>query len=152
MSDDRLAAAPRSALSRSALSPSAPWRSALQPEPNVTPMIDVLLVLLIIFMFLVAMNQPRRIDLQLPDPRAERPSGGAPSIVLEVLPGGGYAVNHAPVAHEALGSYLRTLYAGRPDKILFVQGDPRVRYQDVFEAMDVARGAGVRVIGIPPKR
>ena len=131
--------------------PAAP--SALSPEPNVTPMIDVLLVLLIIFMFLVAMNQPRRIDLQLPQPAPAPPTErAAPSIVLEVRAGGSYAVNRTPVAREVLGSYLRALYADRPQKILFVQGDPRVRYQEVFEAMDVARGAGVRVIGIPPRR
>ena len=133
-------------------SPATPSLSLPQAEPNVTPMIDVLLVLLIIFMFAVAMNQPRRIDLQLPEPTAEPRTRTAPSIVLEVLPGGAYAVNHTPVAHAALGSYLRALYAGRPEKVLFVQGDPRVRYQDVFEVMDVARGAGVKVIGIPPKR
>ena len=127
--------------------PAAP--SALSPEPNVTPMIDVLLVLLIIFMFLVAMNQPRRIDLQLPEPAAEPSESAAPSIVLEVFPGGGYAVNRAPVAREALGPHLRALYADRPQKILFVQGDPRTRYQEVFEAMDVARGAGVHVIALP---
>ena len=141
MPGDRSSAAPH------ALIPSAP-----SPEPNVTPMIDVLLVLLIIFMFLVALNQPRRIDLQLPEPTGERSESAATSIVLEVGPGGSYAVNRAAVAREALGPHLRALYAGRPEKVLFVQGDPRVRYQEVFEAMDVARGAGVRVIGIPPRR
>ena len=137
---------------RPSAAPNALAQGALSPEPNVTPMIDVLLVLLIIFMFLIAMNQPRRIDLQLPEPSAAPGATAAPSIVLEVLPGGSYAVNRAPVAREALGPHLRALYADRPQKVLFVQGDPRVRYQEVFEAMDVARGAGVRVIGIPPRR
>jgi biopolymer transport protein TolR len=125
--------------------------SGLTNEPNLVPMIDVLLVLLVIFMLMVPMNR-RVIKLQLPDPN---PSPNAEPdqsvIVLEVVPGEEYRVNSIPVRKDGLADRLREIYDPRPDKIIFVKGDPAVTYQDVMAAMDVARGAGVRIIGIPPK-
>jgi biopolymer transport protein TolR len=101
--------------------------SALTNEINVTPMIDVLLVLLIIFMMVIPMSR-KAIDLQLPDPTPDDTNSGPPpsQIVLEVLPGNTF-------------------------KIIFVKGDPTVKYSDVINAMDVARGAGVKVIATTPK-
>ncbi len=123
----------------------------LNADPNVTPMIDVLMVLLIIFMVIVPSSR-KALDVQLPDPT---PQPGAPStnsqIVLEVLPGGTFSVNKQPVAASGLAQRLKEIYDPRPDKIIFIKGDPRVTYQDVVRAMDVARGAGVKVIGVPPK-
>ena len=72
-------------------------------------------------------------------------------IVLEVLPGPTFQVNKKPVDKAGLGQYLKETYAPRPEKILFIKGDPDVTYQDVIFAMDVARGAGVLVIGATPK-
>ena len=68
-----------------------------------------------------------------------------------MLPGGQFAINKAPVTKEGLGARLKEIYDPRPEKIMFVKGDPTVKYQDVIWAMDVSRGAGVKVIGIPPK-
>jgi biopolymer transport protein ExbD len=121
---------------------------ALTNEPNVTPMIDVLLVLLIIFMAAIP-SMRKSIDVQLPDKRASVPRDGEASIVLEIDAAGAYSVNHTPVAHDALASHLRSIYDGRPAKVLFVKGDRHLRYADVVAAMGVARGAGVRVLGIP---
>ena len=53
--------------------------------------------------------------------------------------------------HAGLGQRLKEIYENRPEKILFVKGDPDVTYQDVIFAMDMARGAGVKVIGAAPK-
>ncbi len=123
----------------------------LTSEPNVTPMIDVLMVLLIIFMVIVPSSR-KALDVQLPDPNpAPTTSTPTSQIVLEVLPGGQYTVNKQPVQGAALAQRLKEIYDPRPDKIIFIKGDPRVTYQDVVRAMDVARGAGVKVIGVPPK-
>ena len=123
----------------------------LTNEPNVTPMIDVLLVLLIIFMLVVPMSR-KAIDLQLPDPSEQQSSETPPpQIVLEVFPGEKFAVNKEPLTKANLAARLKEIYDGRPEKIIFVKGDPKVKYSDVIYAMDVARGAGVKVIGVSPK-
>jgi len=122
----------------------------LYNEPNVVPMIDIMLVLLVIF---ILVQQVRKaIDIQLPDPTPQVATANSASnqIVLEVLPGGQYAINREPVDSANLGTRLKEIYDPRPDKIIFVKGDPKVEFQEVIHAMDVARGAGVRVIGVPP--
>ena len=123
----------------------------LENEINVTPMIDVLLVLLIIFMAALP-NMRKAIDIQLPDPNppvvANQQSN---QIVLEVLPGGMFSINTEKVDKPSLGPRLKAIYDPRPEKIIFVKGDPEVKFQQVIEAMDIARGAGVKVIGVPPK-
>jgi biopolymer transport protein ExbD len=124
----------------------------LTNDINVTPMIDVLLVLLIIFMLVVPMAR-KAIDLQLPDPQpsVQPANPNVNQIVLEVLPNNQYSINKEAVTRERLGARLKEIYEPRPDKIIFVKGDPTVKYQDVIHAMDVARGSGVKVIGVPPK-
>ena len=123
----------------------------LQNDPNVVPMIDVLLVLLIIFMAAVP-SMRKAIDLQLPDPTpSTAPAQASTQIVLEVGPNDYYAVNKEVVARDRLLTRLTEIYADRPEKIMFVKGDPKVVYENVIWAMDVARGAGVKVIGVPPK-
>jgi biopolymer transport protein TolR len=126
---------------------------SLTNEINVTPMIDVLLVLLIIFMMAIPMLR-KAIDVQLPDPTPqEQTQNQTPpdQIVLQVLPNGVLKVNSEVVPESNLHNFLKDIYDPRPDKIIFVKGDPTVKYQEVIHAMDVARGAGVKVIGIPPK-
>lgn len=125
--------------------------SGLTNEINVTPMIDVLLVLLIIFMMIVPMAR-KAIDLQLPDPDAPTPPGPPPpQIVLEVGANQSYMINKEPVPANMLFNRLKQIYDPRPDKIIFIKGDPTLKYGDVIVAMDIARGAGVKVLGVPPK-
>ena len=123
-----------------------------QSEPNLTPMIDVLLVLLIIFMMIIPMSR-KAIDTQLPDPNPQpaQPNVNPDQIVLEILPDDKYAVNKEPVEKTALFERLKSIYDPRPEKIIFVKGDPEVKYQEVIFAMDQARGAGVKVIGATPR-
>lgn len=123
----------------------------LNNEPNVVPMIDVMLVLLVIFMLVQQVR--KAIDVQLPDPNPAVAAANSASnqIVLEVLPGEQFAVNREPVTKDDLLKRLTEIYEARPEKIIFVKGDPKVQFQDVIYAMDVARGSGVKVIGVPPK-
>lgn len=122
----------------------------LNNEPNVVPMIDVMLVLLVIFMLVQQVR--KAIDIQLPDPSPAVAAANTASnqIVLEVLPGGQFAVNRDPVTKDELLARLTEIYEPRPEKIIFVKGDPKVQFQEVIYAMDMARGAGVKVIGVPP--
>ena len=124
----------------------------LTNEINVTPMIDVLLVLLIIFMMVIPMSR-KAIDLQLPDPTPDDSNSGPPpsQIVMEVLPGNTFKINSQPFTKAELPKKLKEIYDPRPEKIIFVKGDPAVKYSDVIWAMDAARGAGVKVIGMTPK-
>jgi biopolymer transport protein TolR len=120
-------------------------------EINVTPMIDVLLVLLIIFMMIIPMSR-KAIDTQLPDPNPAVATANSANdqIVLQVLGSDLFAINSDTVPRDQLFNRLRGVYDPRPEKIIFVKGDSTVTYNDVIFAMDQARGAGVKVIGITP--
>jgi len=113
-------------------------------EINVTPFLDVLLVLLIMSILLLGRHY---MVVQLPE-KQSGPEPPTPRIVLEVLPGGHFALNRQSVARDSLEQYLRQTFDRRPSKVLYVRGDPRVRYQEVITAMDIARGAGVSVLAI----
>ena len=127
-------------------------QGGLSHEPNVIPMIDILLVLLIIFMIIQPMMR-KAIDLQLPDPTPQAaPSTANPDqIVLEIGPNMVMSINKEPVSRDRLASRMKEIYDPRPSKVLFVKADGTNKYQEVIWAMDVARGAGVKVIGVPPK-
>ncbi len=118
-------------------------------EPNVVPMIDILLVLLIIFMISQPLSR-MALDVQVPPPQTSQASGPSNQIVLEVRDDGSYAINSQPVPKDQLDTQIHAIYDTRPVKLMFVKAGHNRRYQEVIEAMDIARGAGVQVIGFTP--
>lgn len=116
-------------------------------ELNVTPMIDVLLVLIITAIVVLAFEA--KLALNVPAEKS-RTGSSQPAIVLELDASGGYAINGRRVPEIGLESRLRALFAKRPGQVLFVRASGERPYQDVIHAIDVARTAGVGVIGYMP--
>jgi biopolymer transport protein ExbD len=125
--------------------------AGVQSDINVTPMIDVLLVLLIIFMITQPLSR-MALDVQVPPPDETTVTKTPPSqIVLELANDGGYSINGQPVPKDQLDAQIHAIYDQRPAKLLFIKAGVERLYQDVIEAMDVARGAGVQIIGFTPQ-
>ena len=124
----------------------------MQSDINVTPMIDVLLVLLIIFMITQPLSPDGAGRAGAAAGRRPQSTKTPPSqIVLELADDGGYAINGQPVPKDQLDTQIHAIYDQRPAKLLFIKAGPNRIYQDVIEAMDVARGAGVQIIGFTPR-
>jgi biopolymer transport protein ExbD len=116
-------------------------------------MIDILLVLLIIFMMQVPL-QRKAMDTQVPpvETRERDEEGGdSDQIVLELRADGSLAINNEVVTKAGLDGKLHQIYDNRPAKLMFLKPSRNRKYQDVIEVMDIARGAGVQVIGLTPK-
>ena len=125
--------------------------TGLSSEPNVIPMIDILLVLLIIFMMTITQNR-KAMDVQIPKQQEVRQESQQESdqIVLELKEDGTYEINGTPVTLSQLDNAVHSLYDQRPAKIMFLKTARNRRWRDVVTAMDIVRGAGVQVIGFTP--
>jgi biopolymer transport protein TolR len=122
---------------------------AMNSEINVTPMIDVLLVLIIIFMVVVpqhtvglpaALPQPAPIDA----PAIARES----DIVVSVNKDRFVTINSEPILLERLQERLQAIFATRADKVIFVHGDRELDFQDIATVIDIAKGAAVFQVGL----
>jgi len=123
---------------------------AMSSEINVTPMIDVLLVLLIIFMLIVPV-MPRGESVLVPQPARDDGSRGD-AIVLELLKGSsgsvGFRINQLEVSRADLPGRLAAIYANRAERVLFLKGDDRLAFNQVADVIDMAHAAGVDRIGL----
>ncbi len=118
-------------------------------EMNVTPLIDVLLVLLIIFM-VMPHHRGERAEIPQPGPT---PKGPDDPIVIQLVDAGNgklpsLKINHEEVAVNAFEKRLREIFQARVDKVAFLKGDPEIDFEYVAEVMDAARRAGVERVGL----
>lgn len=116
---------------------------------NVTPMIDILLVLIIIFM-MIAPEKSTGIPALAPQGAGSGESGR--DIIVRVAEDGSLTINTEPVGWPDFADRLRRIFAARAEKILFVSGAPKADFENIARVFDTARGAGIDRVALIPKK
>ncbi len=119
-------------------------------EPNIVPLIDVLLVLIIIFM-VITPRTPSGLKTLVPQPTPPSKTQNIPdsrTIVVQVLANGQVKINQDEVSWNDLGSRLFDIFKERADRIAFIKGDDSVEFGQVAHAIDIMRGAGIDHVGL----
>ena len=118
-------------------------------DPNIVPLIDVLLVLIIIFMVLTP-KVPTGLPTVIPQPAPPQthPEALPETIIVQVLHDGTLRINQDKSNWDALGARLGDIFKERADKVAFVRGDDQVSFDQVARAIDIMRGAGIEHVGL----
>jgi biopolymer transport protein TolR len=130
------------------------------PQINVTPLIDVLLVLIIVFMVVVSMSKTKGLEAQIPQPAQDDKSQPVPidrTIVIRVIWGAqnqppALKINQENVEWADLQNRLHDIFKLRAERIAFVRGDDDIDFEYVAEVIDLARDAGVEKVGLLTKQ
>src|SRR5689334_25315137 len=125
-------------------------QGGVKSDINMTPMIDVLLVLIIIFMVITPLT-PKGLEALVPQPP---PPGQPPSqsdqrtVVIVVDANHNYQINNEPTDENRMGDRLQEIFKTRAERVVFVKGDPSLEFQWVAKAIDIAHGAGIDKVGL----
>ncbi|HEY2457939.1 MAG TPA: biopolymer transporter ExbD [Candidatus Acidoferrum sp.] len=119
-------------------------------SPNIVPLIDILLVLIIIFM-VITPRIPRGLDTLVPQPSPNQQQNVElenKTVVVQVNDGGKLKINNEDTTWDALGSRMEQIFKDRAEKVAFVKGDKDVMFMDVARAIDIMKGAGIDKVGL----
>jgi biopolymer transport protein ExbD len=119
-------------------------------SPNVVPLIDILLVLIIIFMVITPLT-PKGLDTLVPQPNKDTQQNQElenKTVVVQVADGGKLKINQEDTTWEQLGPRMEQIFKERAEKVAFVKGEKDVLFMDVARAIDIMRGAGIDKVGL----
>jgi biopolymer transport protein TolR len=118
--------------------------------PNIVPLIDILLVLIIIFMVITPLT-PRGLDALVPQPSPNQQQNVElenKTVVVQVMMGGKLKINNEDTTWESLGPRMEQVFKDRAEKVAFVKGDNDVLFMDVARAIDIMKTAGIDRVGL----
>lgn len=124
--------------------------SGAMATPNIVPLIDILLVLIIIFMVITPLT-PKGMDTLVPQPSPNQQQNQElenKTVVVQILKGDKLKINNEDATWDSLGPRIEQIFKDRAEKVAFVKGDNDVLFMSVARAIDIMRGAGIDKVGL----